>query len=149
MSGRAFAQSPPKGVPLLSVTRRVKFSASHRLHDPELSDAENERIFGPCANPNGHGHNYVLEVTVVGVPDPKTGMILDLKDLKAILEREIVSKVDHKHLNLDVDFLSGVNPTAEMLASRFFDILADKIPAGELQEVTVYESEDNIARRRA
>jgi 6-pyruvoyltetrahydropterin/6-carboxytetrahydropterin synthase len=133
---------------VLSVTRRVKFSAAHRLYDPELSDAENERVFGACANPNGHGHNYVLEVTVAGVPDPKTGMILDLKDLKAILHREIVSKVDHKHLNLDVEFLAGVNPTAEMLAVRFFDVLCDKLPAGELVEVKVYESEDNIACRR-
>jgi 6-pyruvoyltetrahydropterin/6-carboxytetrahydropterin synthase len=132
---------------MLSVTRRVKFCAAHRLYNPEFSDEENDRTFGICNNPAGHGHNYVLEVTVGGQADPRTGMIIDLKRLKDLLEREITSKLDHKNLNVDVEFMRGCVPTAEMLATRIWDLIEKKLPAGKLLEVKVYESEDNIATR--
>ena len=118
---------------MLSVTRRMKFCAAHRLYNPDLSDQENDRIFGVCNNPAGHGHNYVLEVTVAGEPDPRTGMIINLKELKEILNQEVVGKLDHKNLNVDVGFMEGCVPTAEMLATRIWDIIERKLPTGRLQ----------------
>ncbi|MCX7929214.1 MAG: 6-carboxytetrahydropterin synthase [Chlorobi bacterium] len=133
---------------MVYVTRRATFSASHRLYNPLLSDEENERIFDKCNNPRGHGHNYVLEVTVRGVPDPMTGYVIDLKRLRDIIEEHIISKVDHKHLNEDVDFLRGIIPTAENLAWAFWRILETKIPSGTLHSVAVYESENNFVEYR-
>lgn len=133
---------------MVYVTRRVSFSAAHRLYNPQWSEERNWEVFDKCANPNGHGHNYVLEVTVAGEPDPETGYVIDLKLLAKILEEEIVSKVDHKHLNHDVDFLRGINPTVENLAVAFWRILEGKIPAGKLHAVRVYESEHNWAEYR-
>lgn len=129
---------------MLYITRKAGFSASHRLYNPDFSDERNEEVFDKCNNPNGHGHNYTLEVTVAGVPDPETGYVIDLKVLGRIIDREIVSKVDHKHLNLDVDFLRGVIPTAENLAIAFWGILEPNIPAGRLHSIKVYESENNF-----
>lgn len=129
---------------MLYITRKGQFSASHRLYNPEFSDERNEEVFDKCNNPNGHGHNYVIEVTVRGVPDPETGYVIDLKRLGRIMDQEIISKVDHKHLNLDVDFLRGIIPTAENLAVVFWQILQPKIPAGELHSVKVYESDNNF-----
>jgi len=134
---------------MLSVTRRVKFSAAHRLFNPDLSDEDNDRIFGVCNNRAGHGHNYVLEVTVAGEIDPRTGMIINLKELKEILNQEVIGKLDHKNLNVDVGFMEGCVPTAEMLATRIWDIIERALPTGRLQEVKVYESEDNAACRTA
>ena len=88
---------------MLYVTRREVFSASHRLYNDKLSEEENEKIFGKCSNKNGHGHNYVVEVIVAGKPDPKTGYVIDLKLLKQIIIEHVIKKVDHKHLNADVD----------------------------------------------
>ncbi len=133
---------------MVYVTRRATFCAAHRLYNPQWSDERNEEIFGKCANPNGHGHNYVLEVTVAGVPDPETGYVMDLKRLAQLLEEEILSKVDHKHLNYDVDFLHGINPTVENLAIAFWRILEAKLPRGMLYAVRVYESENNYAEYR-
>ncbi|MCS6999938.1 MAG: 6-carboxytetrahydropterin synthase [Bacteroidota bacterium] len=129
---------------MIYVTRRATFSASHRLYNPLFSDEENERIFDKCNNPRGHGHNYVLEVTVRGVPDPQTGYVIDLKVLRDIIEEHIIAKVDHKHLNDDVDFLRGIIPTAENLAWAFWQILEPIIPAGTLHAIRVYESENNF-----
>lgn len=129
---------------MLYITRKAHFSASHRLFNPNFSHERNEEVFDKCNNPNGHGHNYTIEVTVRGVPDPETGYVIDLKKLGRIMEQEIVSKVDHKHLNLDVDFLSGIIPTAENLAVVFWGILQSKIPAGELHSIKVYESDNNF-----
>jgi len=129
---------------MIYITRRLEFCASHRLYNPEFSDDKNETIFGLCNNPNGHGHNYVLEVTVKGEVDPQTGMVLDLKALKSIINEEIVSKVDHKNLNVDVDFLEGVIPTAENIAIHIWDILESKIESGTLHEVKLFESERNF-----
>jgi 6-pyruvoyltetrahydropterin/6-carboxytetrahydropterin synthase len=127
----------------------MKFCAAHRLHSPQLSDEENAEIYGICNNVAGHGHNYILEVTIEGEPDPRTGMILNLKDLADFLELEVVGKLDHKHLNHDVPFLEGVVPTTEMLASRIWDVIEGKLPVGRLTKVKVWESENNIATRRA
>ncbi len=129
---------------MIYVTRRAKFSASHRLYNPEFSDEKNEAIFDKCNNINGHGHNYVIDVTVKGTPDPETGYVIDLKVLSAIIEQEIIEKVDHKHLNLDVDFLQGIIPTAENIAVVFWCLLEDKIPSGTLHCMKVYESENNF-----
>jgi 6-pyruvoyltetrahydropterin/6-carboxytetrahydropterin synthase len=129
---------------MVYVTRRATFSASHRLFNPALSNAENEAIFDKCSNEHGHGHNYVLEVTVVGDPHPQTGYVIDLKKLKAIMMREIVDKVDHKHLNYDVDFLQGIIPTAENMARAFWKILEPKITEGKLHSVKLHETENNV-----
>lgn len=126
---------------MLYVTKRVSFSAAHRLHNPELSAEENCAIYDKCNNYNGHGHNYILDVTVAGEPDPRSGYVIDLKMLKRIILDEIVSKVDHKHLNYDVEFLSGTIPTVENLAIAFWNILESKLPSGRLYHIRLYETE--------
>jgi 6-pyruvoyltetrahydropterin/6-carboxytetrahydropterin synthase len=133
---------------MVYLTRREHFCASHRLFNPNFSDEKNLAVYGKCAYPNGHGHNYDLEVSVVGEPDPETGMILDLKKLADIIDEEIIDKVDHKHLNFDIDFLHGVIPTAENLATVFWNILEPRIKAGKLHAVRVYETPNNFAEYR-
>lgn len=128
---------------MLYITRREVFSSAHRLHNTNLSDEENENIFGKCNNPNGHGHNYTLEVIVAGKIDPTTGYVVDLKQLKEIIIENVVRKVDHKHLNHDVDFLEGINPTTENFAVKIWDQLVDKIPSGKLHSIKLYETENN------
>ncbi len=100
-------------MPLVYVTRKAHFNAAHRLHNPEKSDEWNRNMFGKCNNPNWHGHNYILEVTVVGEPDPVTGYVIDLGELKKIMEERVIDKVDHANLNLDVDFMQGIMPSTE------------------------------------
>lgn len=132
---------------MIYITRREEFSASHRLHNPELSDEENRRVYGICNNPNGHGHNYAIEVTVRGPVPSRTGMVMDLKQLKDIIDREVLAKVDHKHLNFDVPFLKGVIPTAENVAVVFWKILApvlQKEAGAEIDRVRLYESRSNF-----
>jgi len=128
---------------MVFITRRETFSASHRLYNPELSDARNLELFDKCANPNGHGHNYVLEVTVAGEPNDTTGYVIDLKKLKEIIRREIISKVDHKHLNHDVDFMKGVIPTSENIAKAFWNILKDRMGNAHLHSIRLQETENN------
>jgi 6-pyruvoyltetrahydropterin/6-carboxytetrahydropterin synthase len=135
-------------MPIVYLTRKEHFSSSHRLYNPKFSEEENLEIYGKCAYPNGHGHNYELEVTICGAPDKDTGMIMDLKKLAEIMTTEIVDKVDHKHLNFDVDFLTGIIPTAENLAVVFWNILESKITAGRLFSVKVYETPNNFAEYR-
>ncbi len=130
---------------MLYLTRRTSFSAAHRLWSNELSEAENIALYEKCANPNGHGHNYILEVTVQGVPDPRTGMVLNLTDLKQAINEQVIDWVDHKHLNYDVPWLKGCIPTTEMLAIRFWERLQEVLPQGLLYEVKLYETENNIA----
>ena len=129
---------------MIYITRKLEFCASHRLFNPEYSDEKNAQVFGLCNNPNGHGHNYAMEVTVRGEVHPETGMVLDLKALKQLVNEEIILKVDHKNLNVDVPFLKGVIPTAENLAIRFWETLEDKLDGGELYEIKLYESERNF-----
>ena len=133
---------------MVFVTRKAQFSAAHRLYNPAWSDEKNDRVFGKCNNPNGHGHNYTLEVTVAGEPPKDTGMVIDLKLLADILEKEIIERVDHKHLNLDVDFMRGMIPTAENIATAFWGILQKKIPEGRLHAIKLYESDNNIIEYR-
>lgn len=128
---------------MLYVTKRMNFSACHRLCNPDFDDDRNEEIFDKCNNHYGHGHNYDLEVTVAGEPDPNTGYVIDLKKLKRIMKKEIVDKVDHKHLNFDVDFLKGIIPTVENLAVVFWRILDEAIPAGKLHKIKINETPDS------
>lgn len=131
---------------MMKLTRKLEFSAAHFYHNPKLSAEENRRIFGKCNNPHGHGHNYVLEVTVAGEPDPDTGMILDLNELKVILEREVTARFDHRHLNHDVPELAGKIPTCEEIAVVLWRILEPKIDPkigrGRLDHIRLYESPD-------
>jgi 6-pyruvoyltetrahydropterin/6-carboxytetrahydropterin synthase len=133
---------------MLTVTRRETFSASHRLFNPSFTDSQNAAVFDKCNNPNGHGHNYELEVTVEGPVQPETGYVVDLKLLKEIIRREVISKVDHKHLNHDVDFLRGVIPTAENIAIAIWKVLAPKIPSGRLVALRLRETENNVVEIR-
>ena len=128
---------------MIFITRKIEFSAGHRLFNPNFSDEQNKATFGLCNNPNGHGHNYVLEVTLSGEVCDDTGMVFDLKELKKLTQREIIDKVDHKNLNVDVDYLKGIIPTAENLAIKFWEILESKITKGRLHEIKLYESERN------
>jgi 6-pyruvoyltetrahydropterin/6-carboxytetrahydropterin synthase len=125
------------------VRARLTFSAAHRLHNPARDAAWNRRTYDKCDNPNGHGHNYALEVSVKGPIDPETGMVIDLKKLKDLMRDRVVDRVDHTNLNEDVGFLRGVIPTAENLARAFWQQLAPVITEGELYEVVLHETERN------
>ena|SRR5665213_153074 len=133
---------------MVYVTRKAHFSAAHRLFNPEFSDDENERVFDKCNNPRGHGHNYSIEVTVAGEPDPRTGYVIDLKKLSELIDDVILAKVDHKHLNYDVPELDGIIPTAENIALVFWKLLAPRITSGTLFKVRVAESDNNFAEYR-
>ncbi|MDE3166174.1 MAG: 6-carboxytetrahydropterin synthase [Acidobacteriota bacterium] len=126
------------------ITRKVEFSASHVCRNPQLSDEENRRIFGLAANPHGHGHNYVVEVSLRGDPDPVTGMVLDLKELKEILNREIVEPYDHRFLNYEVPPFDREVPTTENLARDIWRRLESRLNEGNqrLHAVRVYETPD-------
>ncbi len=127
---------------MIYLTRRAEFSAAHYYHNPELSPEENRRLFGKCNNPHGHGHNYTLEVTVVGEVDARTGMILDVKDLKAALEKEVLAAMDHRFLNKEVPVFAEKIPTTENLAVEIWRRLAPNLPAGRLYRVRLYETPD-------
>jgi 6-pyruvoyltetrahydropterin/6-carboxytetrahydropterin synthase len=133
---------------MLYLTRKEYFSASHRLFNEKFSEKENTEIYGKCAYPYGHGHNYEVAVTISGEPDPDTGMILDLKKLSDLINEEIIEKVDHKHLNIDVDFLKGIIPTAENIAKAFWKILETKIKHGKLYSIVISETTNNFAEYR-
>jgi 6-pyruvoyltetrahydropterin/6-carboxytetrahydropterin synthase len=128
---------------MVYITRRERFSAAHRLYKPELSDEENFKLYGQCSNPNWHGHNYVLEVVVKGEVDPETGYLLDLNDLKKVVRKHVIEKVDHKNLNLETDFMKGIVPSAENIVIAIWKQLVDKIPQGTLHSVKLYETENN------
>jgi 6-pyruvoyltetrahydropterin/6-carboxytetrahydropterin synthase len=130
------------------VTRQVHFNAGHRLYNPARSGTWNKRMFGPCANANGHGHNYVLEATVRGRPVGQTGYVLNLVDLKRVMEKAVVDPCDHRNLNKDVDFLKGVIPTAENLVVAFWDRIAPRIRSGALHSLRLYETPRNFAEYR-
>lgn len=133
---------------IVAITKQIEFSAAHRLWNPRFSEERNWEVFGICNNPKGHGHNYALDVTVEGEPDPETGMIIDLKRLKELLDQLLLSRVDHKNLNEDVPFLLGVVPTVENLVIRFWDELEGKLEGCRLAELVLYESRTNFARYR-
>lgn len=127
---------------MIYLTRRAEFSASHYYHNPDFSPEENQRIFGKCANPHGHGHNYTVEVTVAGEVDETTGMVLDLKDLKAVLETEVLQRMDHKFLNKEVPAFANTIPTTENIAVEIWNLLAAKLPGGRLHRIRLYETDD-------
>src|SRR5262245_16813528 len=129
---------------IMFLTRRAEFSASHVCSNPMLSEAENRAIYGPNANPNGHGHNYVLEVTIEGAADPSTGMVFDLRQLKEIIHQEVVGPMDHRFLNYEVPPFDKVIPTTENLAAEIWRRLAGRIiaPNARLRNVRLYETSD-------
>ena len=133
---------------MIYLTRRETFAAAHRLFKPGLSDEENFELFGKCSSPNWHGHNYTLEVVVAGKVNPETGFVLDLKKLKEIILEHVISKVDHKNLNIDTGFMKGLNPTSENIVVAIWNQLKDKIPAGKLFAVKLYETENNYFEYR-
>ena len=127
------------------ITRRFKFAAAHRYYDESLSPEENQRLFGRCATPYGHGHNYVLDVSVRGRIDPRTGMVVNLKDLKEVVKLRVVDRYDFKHLNFDLDDFKDTQPTTEAIAIQVWTLLDGQIPGCELARVRVYESDDLFA----
>lgn len=127
---------------MVYLTRRAEFSASHFYHNPKFSPEENRRIFGKCNNPHGHGHNYTLEVTVAGEVDARSGFVIDLKDLKEIMNREVLDGMDHRHLNEEVPEFRDRIPTTENLAIAIWNRLVDKVRGAKLYRVRVYETDD-------
>lgn len=133
---------------MVYVSRKEHFNAAHKLYNPNWSEEKNVEVFGPCANVNWHGHNFELITTVKGEPDPETGFVIDLKALSILIKEEIIDKVDHKNLNLDVDFMQGKMASCEILVMEFWKILAPKIKdiseKGELHSLKLYETPRNF-----
>jgi len=130
---------------MIYLTRKCEFSASHYYHNPEFTPEENRRIFGKCNNPHGHGHNYTLEVTVRGEVDPRSGFVVDLKDLKEFLNREVLDVLDHRFLNKEVPEFATEIPTTENLAINIWKRLEPKLRIARLHRVRVYETDDLFA----
>ena len=132
-------------MPTVYVTRKMHFNAAHRLHNPEKSDAWNRETFGVCNNPHFHGHNYNLEVTVAGTPDAERGYVVDLGALKQVIQERVIDRVDHKNLNLDVDFMEGVMPSTENFVVAIWQQLEGHLPSGRLHRIRLYETVRNSA----
>src|SRR5205809_957142 len=130
-------------MPTVTVIRRLQFSSAHRVHNPALSDEENRAIFGKCNNPNWHGHNYTLDVSVSGPVDSRTGYVIDLAALKRIVMREVVDKVDHKNFNLEVDFMAGIIPTTENIVVAMWRVIAPAIAPARLTRLVLWETPNN------
>jgi 6-pyruvoyltetrahydropterin/6-carboxytetrahydropterin synthase len=135
-------------MPTARVTRRVHFSAGHRLHNPSFDEERNRETYGLCNRPNGHGHNYDLEVTVEGEVDPETGFVMDLKRLKALLGRSVLADLDHANLNLDVPWLDGIIPTTENLAVAIWGQLDGHLGPVRLVSIRLWETERNMVEYR-
>ncbi|MGV3540278.1 MAG: 6-pyruvoyl trahydropterin synthase family protein [Rufibacter sp.] len=132
---------------MVYVSRVEHFNAAHKLHNPNWSMAKNKEVFGPCANTNWHGHNYELVVTVKGKPDPETGFVIDLKKLSILIRENIIQKVDHKNLNLDVPFMEGKLASTENLVMEFWNILQpqiSRISDAQLHSLKLYETPRNF-----
>lgn len=129
--------------PEVTVTRRLHFSAAHRVHNPAMSDEDNRRTFGKCNNPNWHGHNYVLDVSVRGALDERTGYVMDLARVRDIVQRHVIDKVDHRNLNLEVDFLSDVIPTTENIVVAFWRVLEPALKPARLTRLVLWETVNN------
>jgi 6-pyruvoyltetrahydropterin/6-carboxytetrahydropterin synthase len=132
---------------MIYVSRKEHFNAAHKLYNPSWSKERNKEVFGPCANENWHGHNFDLIVTIKGLPDPETGFVADLKKLSSMIRREVIDKLDHKNLNLDVDFMQDKLASCENLVVEIWKILALHLPAvtksGKLHSVRLYETPRN------
>jgi 6-pyruvoyltetrahydropterin/6-carboxytetrahydropterin synthase len=135
-------------MPNVTVTRRLKFNAAHRVHNPALSDEENTRLFGRCNNPNWHGHNYILDVSVTGPVDARTGYVVDLGALKKIAEELVIDQVDHRNMNIDVPFMQGVIPTAENIVVAFWRALEPAVRPGRLSKLVLWETDNNYVEYR-
>ncbi|MXW16584.1 MAG: 6-carboxytetrahydropterin synthase [Gemmatimonadetes bacterium] len=136
-------------MPRVRITRRLHFCAAHRLAREDWSEEENRRVFGDCANPNWHGHNYDLEVTVAGPVDPETGYVMDLGALKALVNRLVVDELDHSNLNLDVPWLDGIIPSTENLAVAIWERIVGHIPGpAALDKVVLWETPRQWAEYR-
>jgi 6-pyruvoyltetrahydropterin/6-carboxytetrahydropterin synthase len=129
--------------PQVTVTRRLHFSAAHRVHNPAMSDEENRRVFGKCNNPNWHGHNYVLDVSVSGSLDERTGYVIDLSRVKQIVEERVIQHVDHRNLNLEVGFLRGIIPTTENVVVAFWRELEPALAPAKLTRLILWETVNN------
>ena len=140
--GRSDATPPRERALKVELGRRYRFSASHRLHTPKLSEQENQRVFGKCNNPYGHGHNYLLEVRLSGDIDESTGMIANLADLDAFVQREVLDAFDYKSLNEDVADFREVVPTTENLCIEIYKRL-QKFPGAHLERVRIQETSNN------
>ena len=131
-------------MPELHLTRKEHFNAAHRLWNKDWSEERNYEVFGKCANPHFHGHNFELFVTVKGEPDPETGCVINLKELKEIIRRKICLEMDHKNLNIEVDWLADCIPSIENMTVRIWQRIAEELPAGvALHKVTLWETENN------
>lgn len=145
----ALSGQPPsvRGTFMIYVSRKEHFNAAHKLYNPAWSKEKNFEVFGPCANENWHGHNFDLIVTVRGNPDPETGFVIDLKKLSTLIRAEVVDNLDHKNLNLDVDFMKDKLASCETLVVEIWKILAPKIPGisryGVLHNLRLYETPRN------
>jgi 6-pyruvoyltetrahydropterin/6-carboxytetrahydropterin synthase len=130
--------------PLVRVTRRLHFNAAHRLYRPDWTDERNAEVFGACANPHWHGHNYEIDVTVEGVISPETGYVMDLGDLKARVNEAVIDQVDHRNLNVEVPWLEGVNPTTENFIVAIWERLRPLLPPGvRLARLVLWETPRN------
>jgi 6-pyruvoyltetrahydropterin/6-carboxytetrahydropterin synthase len=131
---------------MIYITRRERFNAAHRLFKPEYSDEQNLLVFGKCSNPNWHGHNYTLFVTVKGDVNPDTGFLVNLKDLSAIIDQQVIEKLDHRNINLEVDFMSGKLASTENLAIGIWNELSEPIAAmgAALHSIKLFETENNF-----
>ncbi len=134
--------------PKVYVTRKLHFNAAHRMFNPSWSDEKNAEVFGLCNNPNWHGHNYELEVTVVGSPEPETGYVFDLSRLKRIIETRVINKVDHKNLNLDVEFMRGIIPSSENFVVAIWNELKEAVAPATLHLIRLYETPRNFVEYR-
>jgi 6-pyruvoyltetrahydropterin/6-carboxytetrahydropterin synthase len=130
-------------MPIVTATRRLRFNAAHRIHNPALSDAENTRLFGKCNNPNWHGHNYELEVSVKGPVDERTGYVIDLGHLRDVVDREVIDQTDHRNFNIDVPYTQGINPTTENVVVAMWRVLAPAIAPAQLVRLRLWETENN------
>ncbi|ERJ58319.1 6-pyruvoyl trahydropterin synthase family protein [Sphingobacterium paucimobilis] len=130
---------------MIYITRRERFCAAHKLHREDWSEEKNEAVFGYCSNPNWHGHNYELYVTVKGTVNPETGFLIDLKLMKSIINTEVIDKMDHKNINLDVDFMQGKMASTEIIAMEIFHVLKPHFEKENVQlhSVKLYETENN------
>jgi len=128
----------------VKVSRKEHFNAAHRLFNPTWSNEKNDEIFGKCNNPNYHGHNYELIVSVIGDPDPETGYVFDLKELSDLVKEHVLRKFDHRNLNLDSEYFKTLNPTAENIAVVIWKILREKIDPTFDLKITLYETERNF-----
>ena len=135
-------------MPTVYITRKAHFNAAHRLHNPEQSDEWNRNTFGKCNSPNWHGHNYQLEVTISGEPNPNTGYVMDLSDLRRVMNSYVIDKCDHSNLNLDVDFLQGIIPSSENLVVAFCQQIEPHIKGAQLESIRLFETARNVVEYR-